>query len=121
MHLFDAEAWWITNWTEGPLPFPRTPESTSVAELSETWPDVMAQRNAFIATVDGNEVERIVEIAAGGPHTRFRVGESIPHLALHGTHHRAQLINMFRHVGAAWTNIDLLYAIGDLPEPPVKQ
>ncbi|GAA4461619.1 DinB family protein [Novipirellula rosea] len=121
LHLMDAEAWWITNWNDGPRPFPQTPESTSVAELSETWPGYIAQRNAFIANVDDNEAERIVEIAAGGPHTRFRVGESIPHLALHGTHHRAQLINMFRHVGAEWTNIDLLYAIDDLPEPTVKQ
>ena len=111
LHLFDAETWWLGNWTKGPIPFPESDRKTSIADLRERWKSLAAPRDAFISGVDDSEAQRVVEILAGGPPTRFRVGESIVHLAIHGTHHRAQLINMCRHSNAPWKNIDMLYAI----------
>lgn len=115
LHLRDAEKWWIQNWTVGPNPFPKSPPETSIASLSAEWKEQACTRDAFIKSVDADEASRVVEILAGGPPTRFRVGESVAHLAIHATHHRAQLINMLRHVGAPIKNIDLLYAIDVLP------
>lgn len=115
LHLFDAERWWVWNLTTGPQPFPSSAPNTPVAELKEQWTDVAKQRDHVIADVDETDAQRVVEVLAGGPPTRFRVGESIIHLAIHASHHRAQLINMFRHVDAPWKNIDLLYAIDQLP------
>jgi uncharacterized damage-inducible protein DinB len=37
---------------------------------------------------------------------------------MHGTHHRAQVVNMFRHVGSPIGNIDLLYALAELSKAP---
>ena len=77
------------------------------------------KRNGVIAEIDDSEAQRIIEIEAGGPPTKFRVGESVIHVAVHGSHHRAQLINMLRHVGASIKDIDLLYAIDELGPSPV--
>ena len=114
LHLFDAETWWIHNWTVGPSTFPISPANTPISQLYDEWKSLAGKRNEFIKTVDQAESQRVVEVLAGGPPTRFRVGESIVHLAIHGTHHRAQIINMCRHVEAPWSNIDLLYALSDL-------
>jgi uncharacterized damage-inducible protein DinB len=117
-HLFDAERWWVGNWTTGPHPFPQTDDGTSISSLGEQWKDVAKKRNEVIAKIDETEAQRIVEILAGGPPTKFRVGESVIHLAVHGSHHRAQLINMLRHVNTPLKNIDLLYAIDELGPSP---
>ena len=114
LHLIDAETWWTTNWTQGPNPFPESPADTTVSQLRAKWSELAGRRNEFIASVDESESQRIIEVLAGGPPTRFKVGETIPHVAIHGTHHRAQLINMLRHVDATHSNIDLLYAIAEL-------
>ena len=111
LHLYDAESWWFESWTVGPNPFPASSPDTTIAELRGKWMELAEKRNEFIASVDDQRSQDQVEILAGGPPTRFRVGESIIHLAIHGTHHRAQLINMCRHTGAAWKDIDLLDAV----------
>lgn len=114
LHLFDAENWWLKTWTTGPNPFPRSDAATSISDLSDNWQGVAKERDDFVATIDESSAQRVIEILAGGPATRFRVGESAVHLATHGVHHRAQLINMCRHVNAPWTNIDLLYGLAEL-------
>ena len=118
-HLFDAERWWVGNWTTGPHPFPQTADDTSIFSLRDQWKEVAVKRNGVIAEIDDSEAQRIIEIEAGGPPTKFRVGESVIHVAVHGSHHRAQLINMLRHVGASIKDIDLLYAIDELGPSPV--
>lgn len=114
LHLFDAEAWWVGNWTDGPHEFPVSSETTSLSDLSNRWSSLRERRDSLLDSVGESEAQRIVEVLAGGRPIRFRVGETIIHLGLHGTHHRAQLLNMLRSVDAPHGNIDLLYAISDL-------
>ena len=98
LHLLDAETWWVANWTSGPGSFPQSATDMSIREISERWAATRKSRDQFIETVDDQQAQCVVGILAGGPPTNFLVGESIYHLAIHGTHHRAQLINMCRHV-----------------------
>ena len=114
LHMYDAERWWPEIWANGSVPFPKSPEDTSISSLRQQWGELAQRRREMMATMDSGEVQRIVAIEFGGPPINFRVGVSINQLAMHGTHHRAQLINMFRHVDAPWENIDLLYAIDQL-------
>jgi uncharacterized damage-inducible protein DinB len=114
LHLWSAEQWWVGNWTTGPQPFPQPPAATTMADLRAQWHDLASKRNQVIARMDELEAQRVVAVLAGGPPTRFRIGESVVHLAIHATHHRAQLINMLRHAGAKIANIDLLYALAKL-------
>jgi uncharacterized damage-inducible protein DinB len=96
LHILDAERWWIRNWTEGPSSFEKLPETTSVERIKQLWSDVVERRNAFIASLNPESAKRVVEVIAGGPAVRVMVIESLLQLCGHGTHHRAQLVNMLR-------------------------
>lgn len=99
LHLYDAERWWLRNWAGEPAAFDHSPRDTTLARLADSWSDVAARRNAFVAALDEEQAQQAVTVLAGGPPTKFRVIESLVQLCGHGTHHRAQLVNMQRHSG----------------------
>lgn len=99
-HIRDAEAWWMRNWTEGPSKFDPLPAETPLAEVRRAFDDVAARRNAFLQSQTAAELERPVEtLVTGDRRLRFRLGESMLQLCGHGTHHRAQAVNMLRQLG----------------------
>jgi len=55
LHMYDAELFWVTNWTKGPAPFPNTPATTPLAELKDLWMANAASRNDYLANVDQQE------------------------------------------------------------------
>ena len=114
LHMHDAEHWWLKTWTEGPTPFPQSDKDTSIAQWAESYRAIRENRNAYFESVDEAESQRVVMIDGGGGQTGFRVVESALQLFGHGSHHRAQLINMLRHSGATIRNLDLLYAPEDI-------
>ena len=64
--------------------------------------------------VDEDAARRNIELSFGGPPLTFQVVDTLVQVSMHGTHHRAQVVNLFRQVGTPIGNIDLLYALGDL-------
>lgn len=107
LHIADAERWWIRHWTVGPSEFERAPESTSLSQLREEWQRLIEQRNSFIGGVDAHSAQRVITAMTPGPTLRVPLIESFVQLCGHGTHHRAQLINMLRHSGVTVPPVDL--------------
>jgi uncharacterized damage-inducible protein DinB len=101
LHIGDAERWWLRNWTVGPSQFEKAPLSTSIADLRSQWAQLRADRNSFIDSLDESSAQRVVTASIGPLSMRVPVIESQVQLCGHGTHHRAQLINMLRHSGGA--------------------
>ena len=114
LHMYDAELFWVNNWTKGSGPFPSTPETTSISELKDLWSANAAARNDYLTSVDQEGALRAIEISFGGPPMSFLVGESAVQLVMHGAHHRAQVVNMFRHCEVPIGNIDLFYGLEHL-------
>lgn len=114
LHMFDAERWWNGNWTTGPGPFPHSPTTMGIAELSDSWRQVAKQRVKYLTQVDDEAAHSLLELSFGGPSLRLQIVDTVLQVAMHGTHHRAQLVNLFRQVGSPIGNIDLLYALSDL-------
>ena len=108
LHLFDAENWWRINWRGERRPFPRLPAETSLAELAQLWSELAADRRDFMDGLGDGGLERVVEIDPGGGPLAFRVGESIVQLCVHGTHHRAQAINLAKRLGRASDAFDFV-------------
>ena len=107
LHTVVAEEWWYRNWTAGPSAFGSFDEPVSVEELRNRIAVLTEQRNEFVASLDPESATREITISAGGgPPTKFRVLESMIQMCSHGTHHRAQLLNMLRRLGAATPAID---------------
>lgn len=107
-HMIDAERWWLLNWKNDRAAFPSGEEPRSLSEMVEQYAAVRQQRDAFIQSLDEGTADRVVCVTAGGPETCFRVTESLLQLCGHGTHHRAQCVNMLRQLEIPVDGIDLI-------------
>ncbi len=109
LHLLDTETWWNHNWKQEPIEFPHSAPNMSLAEIRQRLKDTAKVRSAILEGLDSESAMAIVTVRPGGPPTAYRVGETALHLALHGTHHRAQLINMVRRSDGKTKDLDLIY------------
>lgn len=106
VHLRNVEPMWLKVWKEGSGTFAPSDSSLSLSELQESWSQADQQRDEFIEKLDEDAAQRIVAISFGGPPIKFRIIESLVQICVHGTHHRAQLINMLRHSGVTAPALD---------------
>lgn len=107
-HLLNAERWWNANWAKDHSPFPKYDVPLSLSEMKSQLGGISEQRNEFVQSLDEGTASRIVNITAGGPPTCLRVTESMLQLGSHGTHHRAQCLNMLRQLKVVPPAIDLI-------------
>ncbi|MFH1745557.1 MAG: DinB family protein [Planctomycetota bacterium] len=110
VHLYNADQWWYENWTAGGKPeFDELPQTTSVSELEQLLNETSAKRNEFLADCGDDDLQR--EVGAWvRPDARFcfRLGESMLQVCTHGTHHRAQALNMLRQLGVELPSLELV-------------
>lgn len=109
-HIRFAEHWWLECWTIGPdNPFPEMPPTISVRDLRQLTDETFAGRRAFFAKLSDGDLRRFVKAQPRpGTYREFALGVTILQTGFHGTHHRAQIVNMLRHVGAPTPALDLL-------------
>lgn len=108
LHLMGVEPYWLKNWAGTPaLAQPAAPDTT-VEQLKSAWAATAVQRNEFIAQLDEPQATQVVSMLVGGPPLKFRVLDTLIQICVHGTHHRAQLVNMMRHSGVTPPGLDYL-------------
>ncbi len=110
LHIRDAEQWWYENWT-GPPPaeFPKLAESTSLAELHKLFDATVTARDAYFDSLRDADLQRVVGAnVTTGLRLEFRLGETMLQLCAHGTHHRAQLVNMLRRLEVSLPALDYI-------------
>lgn len=101
VHTHGAEAWWLNNWL-GPNenPFPKSDERVSLLDLQIRFDQTAAQRNEFLSKKPDDDLLKPVEARLpDGRVLVFPLGVTAMQLCYHGTHHRAQTINMLRQCG----------------------
>lgn len=110
LHVEGAERNWLENWMQGSKPgFLVRPETIGIAELRAKWRDTARIRNAFLATLDDAALLReILAQPEEGIRLHYRLGAIMLHVNTHGTHHRAQALNMLRQLGAAVPGLDYI-------------
>jgi uncharacterized damage-inducible protein DinB len=120
IHVRDAEQWWLENWIDGPgRVFPPADESLAIERLADRFRETAAQRNSYLqraefssngaSSIRNAGLARLVR-ATPRPnvHREFPLGVTMLQLNHHGTHHRAQALNMLRHLGAAVPALDMV-------------
>ena len=117
LHIRDGEQWWYENWTIGPdSGFQDLPETTPVGELRSLYRGIGEQRNAYLERLNDDDLQRVVAAEVRpGVRLSFRLGESLLQLCGHGTHHRAQALNMLRQLGADLPELDYIVWLGQSP------
>lgn len=110
LHIRFAEQWWLENWTLGPdKPFPELDQTTSIATLEALYRQTASARDAILASMTAEGLVReVVGRPRPGVERRFPIGVTMLQLCGHGVHHRAQALNMLRHVGAAVPGLDYI-------------
>jgi uncharacterized damage-inducible protein DinB len=108
LHIRDAEQWWYDNWGSAPPPqFKELPATTPIDELAALMHEIAEKRDAYVGRLTDDDLQRIVTAEVRrGVTLRFRLGESLLQLCGHGTHHRAQALNMLRRLGADVPKLD---------------
>jgi uncharacterized damage-inducible protein DinB len=107
-HLRDAEQWWLENWTLGPgRLFPEADPRISISELTRLFDETVRHRSEFFSRLTDSDLLRPTSATPRPGVTRtFPLGCTMLQLCCHGTHHRAQVLNMFRHLGAEVPALD---------------
>ncbi len=110
LHILGAEQWWRTNWLVGPgQPFPDAGAKRSLAEIRAALGEATQRRAADFAAIDSAALAQIVTAQPRPDVTRrFPLGVVLTQLCTHGTHHRAQAINMVRRLGGAAPALDYI-------------
>lgn len=100
-HLAIVEEIWLRRWLGEVPSYDEMPALYPLDDLTAAWRDTAARRNALIDRLDEAGLSRSVSFTtrAGDAYT-LTLGELMLHVVLHGVHHRAQITNMLRHVGA---------------------
>ncbi len=107
-HLRDAERWWLGNWSGREEIFPKHSADETVEHFVESWHEIKGQRNSVVDSLDQESAQRVVVANPGRIKIPVRVIESMIQLCCHGTHHRAQLVNMLRQLGVRAPDIDYI-------------
>lgn len=123
MHIRFAEQWWLDNWILGPgQPFPETPESTSIVELSKLGDETADARNAYLERLSDADLLRPVHARPRPDVERvYPLGVTMLQLCCHGTHHRAQCLNMLRHVRATPPALDVIVLLREARPVPIAE
>jgi uncharacterized damage-inducible protein DinB len=105
-HLFDSEKLWLNNWTTGKRNFVHSPPDISIDVIETQLSEVRAVRHRFLEECTDADSHRILQACFGGPIFHAQVIETCLQLLGHGTHHRAQLVNMLRRSGHTPASVD---------------
>lgn len=110
IHIAEAESWWWENWHARCEAFPEWPATMPMDELQARCRALAQQRNRFVATLNDAELSRPIRvIPRPGRELAFPLGVSLLQICCHGTHHRAQALNMLRHSGTTPPPLDYIF------------
>ncbi len=109
-HIHDGESVWLERWLgRAETPWPDYDERVGVVALSERIGKTYAQRDAFLATLNDAELQlAAVYRDSKGSQFTASLGDMMVQMCVHSTHHRAQAVNMLRHVGAPTPELDYM-------------
>ena len=109
-HMFKWEWIWLRRWRgESPKTDQCPRDFPTMNGLWERWRQTAEQRNRFLQQLRDEQLHEAVTFTNDeGKAYTFRLADMIFHVCNHGTHHRAQALNMLRHLGVKPPPMDFL-------------
>lgn len=99
-HLYGAERYWFEKWHGHELPqFPRSRDVAEPGALWDAFRRLAAARDTFLDGVTESDLATRVRYEGSDGAHATPLGDLLLHVTNHGIHHRAQALNMLRHVG----------------------
>jgi uncharacterized damage-inducible protein DinB len=118
-HIVDAERWWLHNFLSAPGDFESMPDEATCPAARAAWDTLLSERAPWLDTQSDESLQEVFEGRVNNAEFRFRYGEILLQLCGHGTHHRAQLVNMFRQLERPAPPVDfVVWLRHGAPVPP---
>lgn len=117
LHILHAEEWWHANALRGPgAAFPSDRDFGSIEAYRRRRDQHRTARDAYFATLSDADMGTRVVIGESttGKRFEFPICVIMLQLCLHGTHHRAQALNMIRHLGGKPPALDYVARMREL-------
>lgn len=94
---------WETRWLD-------EDEPASIATVRARFEQTRRERDAFLPSLADADLPRVQTYRdSAGPVYHATLSEMLLQMLMHSTHHRAQLVNMLRQLGAGPVELDLMY------------
>jgi uncharacterized damage-inducible protein DinB len=109
-HRYGAERIWLERLHGRTLDeFPRSRSVARMDELWEAFGRLAATRNSWIEPMNDADLQRpITYTNMRGDARTSTIADVLFQVCNHGTHHRTQVLNMLRHVGATVPELDCM-------------
>lgn len=113
IHTYNGEYVWLQRWKQvSETKWPSESEPASVADVRERFHAVWIDRDGFLATLDDAALQRAQTYRdSRGDLFRAPLGEMLMQGCVHSIHHRAQIVNMLRRLGAGVADLDYMMRI----------
>ena len=100
-HLWAAEYGWLDRWQPGRIsPYDAECHGEPIAEIGRRFRETVAVRDEFLGELNDARLEETITCSSKRWGTaNFSFGDMMLHVCNHGAHHRAQAVNMLRHLG----------------------
>lgn len=110
LHIYNGEHVWLQRWKDQAVNrWPSDAEAVGITALSERLRQTWEERDAFLATLRDADMDRmLVYQDTTGGFFSAPLGHMLLEGCIHSTHHRAQAVNMLRHVGAEVPELDYI-------------
>lgn len=110
IHTWAGEHVWVQRW-QGKIEtkWPDESERVAVATLRERFRSAWRERDAFLTTLSGADLDREVSYRdSRGGLFRASLHDMIRQMVVHSIHHRAQMVNILRRLGTAAPELDYM-------------
>ncbi len=101
-HLYGADAIWLARWKGTSLATLPGSDIPSMRALRERWDALEAEQRAFVEGLAEADLARTVEYKnTTGQAFRAPLGQLLPHVPNHATHHRSEISTMLTLSGGS--------------------
>jgi uncharacterized damage-inducible protein DinB len=109
-HLYGADWVWLERWHgRSPRALPEGPELSSLGTLREKWKAVEEDMRRFAESLTPERMAQpLTYVSFKGDTFTYPLGETLVHIANHGTYHRGQVATLLRQLGKTPATTDYL-------------
>ena len=110
VHLYGADWVWLERWQgRSPRALPTGQDASTLDAIARMWREVQQKQMDFVEALAPERMARPLSyVNFKGETFSYPLGETLVHVANHGTYHRGQVATLLRQLGKTPASTDYL-------------